>query len=114
MCALVVAEIPDHKYASAIGTDKLALVGVDHHIVDGMVMGVVSLHKSRSCIPDSYSAVFGACDHPFAFAVECYSCDIVRMSFETHDGVGVARLDVVQSDDMSTCGSQVFLVRSNT
>lgn len=46
MSALVIAKIPNHEYTTAVGTDQLALVGVNYHVVNGVVMGVMSLHES--------------------------------------------------------------------
>ena len=58
VCALVVTEIPDHEYTSAVGTNELALVGMYDNVVDRVIMSVVSLNEARSCVPYSYSAVF--------------------------------------------------------
>ena len=44
--ALIVTEVPYHDYTSTIGTDEFALVGVDDHIIDRVVMSVVSLDKA--------------------------------------------------------------------
>lgn len=46
MSALVIAEIPNHEYTTAVGTDQLALVRVNYHVVNRVVMGVMSLHES--------------------------------------------------------------------
>lgn len=112
--ALVIAQIPDHEYSAAISADQLALVGMDYDVVDRVVMGVVPLNGSRSCIPYSYSAVLRACNHPFPFAMECDACNVVGMAFEGHDCIWVARLDIVQPDDMPPRGSKVLLVGSYT
>ena len=57
MCAFIVSEIPDHEYTSSVCTNELALIWMYDHIVDWMIVGIVSLDEARSCIPDSYCAV---------------------------------------------------------
>lgn len=50
--ALVLAQVPDPHVAAAVAGDELALVGMDHDVVDRHAVGVVSLDQSGAGIPD--------------------------------------------------------------
>ena len=113
MSALIVSQVPDKDHATSIGTNQLPLGRVDDNVVDGVVVGISSLDQPSPGVPNFDCAVLGAGHHPFAFAVECDSGDVVRMAFKGHYGVRVARLDVVQTDYMPSSSSKELFVWSD-
>jgi hypothetical protein len=106
-------QVPDSDIAPTICTDKFALIGVYDHIIDRVRMLVVSLDCSRPGVPHLHRLIFGAGNHPLPFAVECDAGNIVGVTFEGHDRIGVRGLDIVQSDDMAASSSEKFLVGSD-
>ena len=113
MSAFIVAEVPNHNDAATVAGDELALVWVNDNVVDGVVVGIRALDKARAGIPDADGVVFRGCDHPFALAVEGYAGNVAVVSFKCHDRIRVGGLDVVEPDDMATCGGKEFLVGRN-
>ena len=83
MRALVLAQIPYPNVAPAVATDELSLVGMDDNIIDRHTMAVISLNGPASGIPNLHSAIFGARDHPFAFAVKGNSGNISGVAFKS-------------------------------
>lgn len=114
MRALALAQIPDTNVTTSVTADKLTLIWVNHHVVDGMGMLVIALDLTRSCIPDSDCHILRACDHPFSLTVKSYPSDIVCMALELHDRIRVGGLDVVQANHMPASCRQVFLVWCDT
>lgn len=112
--AFALAQIPDANVSASITTDKLALVGMNNHIVDRMCVLVVALNLPGSGIPHSHCHILRARDHPLALAVERNSRHIISMPFELHDMVGIAGLDVVETHHVPARGSKVFLVWGDT
>ena len=113
MGAFAFAEIPDADVAAAVAADQLTLIRVDDYIVDRMSVLVVALDLTRSCVPNSYGAVFRTCHHPLALTVECNTSDIVCMPFKLHNRVRVARFDVVETHHVSASCREVLLVGSD-
>lgn len=73
-------------------------------------MDVIPLDTSTPGIPHFDRIIFGAGDHPFAFAVEGYACDVAGVAFEGEDWVGIAGLDVVELDVVvAGCGEVAFV-----
>jgi len=80
--ASVLAQIPHAHLAASVARDQFALVGMDHHVVDGRAVPVVSLDAACARIPNLDCAIFRARHHPFALAMERHACYIVCMPFE--------------------------------
>lgn len=55
--------------------------------------------------------IFRACDHPFAFAVECDTSDVTSVALECQHSCRVGRLDVVQLDGVVACGGEEAFIR---
>lgn len=104
MAAVVLCQIPDSHGSSTVAADDLALVGVNHDVIDGAPVTVGSLDGAAACFPDLDIAIFRGCDHPLALAVECNSGDITSVTFEGEEGIGVRRLDIVQLDGVVASG----------
>ena len=110
MRAFVLSQVPDAYIPTSIAADELALIWMDYDVVDRHTVTVVSLDVSGPSIPDFYRAIFGASDHPFAFAVERNTSNVARMSFKSQNGGRVCRLDVVKFDSVMSSGGQESLV----
>jgi hypothetical protein len=110
VAALVLSEVPDAHVSSAVAANKLALVGVNDHIVDWHTVGVVALYVTAPRVPDLDSAVFGRGDKPFGLAMEGHARDVRRVAVKGEDGVGVGRLDVVQLDRVVSSSGKIALV----
>ena len=82
MGTFILAKIPDSNIARSITADQFPLVRMNYNIIHWRSMAVVSLHVSGSCIPDLNGTIFGARDHPLAFAVKCNAGDIVTVAFK--------------------------------
>ena len=113
MRAFVLAQIPDSDVSAPVAGDQLALVGVDNHVIDRTAMLVIALYAPTPSIPDLHRAVFGACHHPFALAMERDARDVARMPVECKDRVWVRGSDVVELDVVVSCCRQVSLVWGN-
>jgi len=108
--AVVLCQIPNAYTASAITGNDLTLVGVDHYVVDWRAVGIASLNRTASRLPDLDRAIFRACDHPFSLAVECDACDVAGVAFECEEGVWVCGFDVVKFDCVMTSGGEEAFV----
>lgn len=104
------AKVEDANIASAVGGDDFTLVGMDYYIVDRGGVGVVALDGAGTGIPDFYSLVFGARDHPLCVDMEGDGSYVVCVAFEHHYWGGVGRFNVVEADDMAPGCSEVFLI----
>lgn len=113
MSTLVLAEIPDPDISTTVTRDELALVGMDDHIVDRAAMRVVSLDAASTSIPDLDGAIFGACNHPFTFAMEGYARDVAGMTLKGKHRAGIGRADIVELDVVTTSGREIALVWRN-
>lgn len=82
MRAVVLSQVPDTHTAAPITANDLALVGVNHHVVDRTAVRVAPLDRTAARLPDLHCAIFRAGDHPFALAVEGYACDVARVTLE--------------------------------
>lgn len=114
VAAVVLGQIPDTHTASAIAADDLALVGVDHNVVDRAAVVVTALDVAAPRLPDLDGAVLGRGDHPLALAVKGHARDVTGVALEGEEGVGVGRFDVVQFDRVMAGGSEIALVRRDT
>ena len=112
MRAVVFRKIPDAHTASAITGNDLALVWVDHYVVDRGAVRIASLNRTAPRFPNLDRAIFRTCDHPFSFAVECDACDVASVTFERQERVWVCGFDVVEFDCvMTSCGKETFVGR---
>lgn len=111
MRAVVLCQIPYAHTSSTITADDLALVGVDNNIIDRRAMGIASLNRTTSCLPDLHRAIFRACDHPFALAMKCNTSNIASMTFERKQRVRVCRFDIVKLDAVVAGSSKEPFVR---
>lgn len=82
-------------------------------VIDGSSVDVVALQATGTSIPDLYSSVLRAGDHPFPFAVECDSRDVACVTFEGHHRVGVSGLDVEELDIIVTRSGKESLIRGD-
>lgn len=98
MRADAIAQVPDTHSARTIAANQLALVWMDHDVVDSGLVDVVSLQAAGARVPDLDRAVLGAGDHPAALAVERNARDIVGMALKVHHRIRVGRLDIVELD----------------
>jgi hypothetical protein len=110
VAALVLAQIPDAHIAAAVAADQLALIRVDHDVVDRHAVGVVPLDVTAAGVPDLDRAVLAAGHEPFRLAVERNAGYVAGVSVEGEDRVGVRGFDVVQLDRVVAGGGEVALV----
>lgn len=110
MAALVLAQVPNAHVAATITADKLALIRVDHDVVDRHAMCVIPLNVAAPRVPDLDRAVFATGHEPFRLAVERDAGHIAGVSVEGEYCVGVRRFDVVQLDRVVSGGGEVALV----
>ena len=89
MSTNALTQVPDADHAGVVTTDELSLVGMDYHIIDCSPVDVVPLQTTSTSIPDLNSSVLRAGDHPFPFAVECHTGDVVRVTFKGNHGIGI-------------------------
>lgn len=114
MCTTVLSQVPNPNTSTSVATNDLSLIWMDHNIIDSTSVIVAALDRATSSFPDLNGTVFGACSHPFSFAVECYTRDVPRVAFKREQGIGIlAAFDVVELDSVVSCGSQVSLVGRN-
>jgi hypothetical protein len=57
------------------------------------------------------NTIFTACDHPFAFAVERHTSNVVGMALERENGGWICRFDVEEFYGVVSRGSKESLVR---
>ena len=74
-------------------------------------MGIVALQGASARVPHLDRVIFGARNHPFPFAVESNTGDIVGVALKGHDRIWVSRFDVIQLDIAVASGCQVALIR---
>jgi hypothetical protein len=110
VAALVLTQVPDAHVPASVTANQLALVRMDHHVVDRHAVGVVPLHVSAPCVPYLNRPVLGAGHEPLGLAVECDARDVGRVPVKGEDGIRVGRLDVVELDRVVARGGQVALV----
>jgi hypothetical protein len=110
VAALVLAQIPDAHIAPAVAADELALVRMDHDVVNWHSVGIVPLDITTPSVPDLDRTIFARRDQPLGFAVERNACDVAGVAVEGEDRVGVRRLDVVELDGVVPCGGEVALI----
>lgn len=107
-------QIPDANHASLISTDQLTLVWMNDYIVDWSSVNIIALKTASSCIPHLHSAILRARDHPLALTVECDTSDVVGVTLEGHNRIGIRRLDVIEFDIVMAGGGEEAFVGSNT
>jgi hypothetical protein len=61
-------------------------------------------------LDQSLLTIFGARDHPFAFAVESDASDIASMTFEREDSSRICRSDIVKLHSVVAGGCQKALI----
>lgn len=108
--AVVLGQIPDAYTAAAVAADNLALIGVNHDIIDSAAVVVATLDSAATRLPDLDSTVLGARNHPLALAVECDARDIASMALKCQQGVGVGRLDIKEFHGMVAGGRKEAFV----
>ncbi len=105
MGTFIFAKVPNSNISTAVAGNQLPLVGVDNDVIDWNFMVIVALYASCPCIPNLYSAILGASDHPLALAMEGYACDVACVAIESEDRTGVRRANIVELDIMiAGCG----------
>lgn len=114
MGAVVLSQVPDADTTTPVAADDLALVGVDHDVVDGTAVVVAALDGAAARLPDLHGAILRARDHPLALAVERDARDVARVALEGQQGVGVGRLDVEELDGVVARGGEEALVGRDT
>ena len=114
MGAFVLPQVPYSHIPSSITAYELSLIRMDHHIVDGASVRVIALHSRSPRIPDLYSAIFRAGDHPLTLAVESDASNITRVPLKGEKWCGVRGADIVQLDIVVTGRSQEALIGRNT
>ena len=110
MRAVILRKIPDSDTPAPVATDDLALVWVDHNVIDGRGVRIAPLDRPGAGLPDLHGAVLGGRHHPFALTVEGYAGDVAHVALEGEDGIGVRRLDVVELNSVVARGGEVALV----
>lgn len=113
MRADALTQVPNADHASAITADQLALVGVDDDVVDSSFVRVVALEAAGTSVPHLDGAVLRASDHPLALAVERDASDVVGVTLEGHDRVGIGGLDIVELDIVVARSREESLVGSD-
>ena len=114
MSTLVLAEIPDPDISTTVTRNKLALVRMNNHIIDRGAMRVIALNAASTSIPDLDSAIFRACNHPFAFAMKGYARNVAGMTFKGEDRARIGRADIVELNIVITGGCKIALVWRDT
>jgi hypothetical protein len=110
----VLAKIPYAHITPAVTADKLALIGVDDHIVDGNTMGIVPLHIPAPRIPDLDGPILRRSHQPLGFTMKCNARDITSVSIKREDSIWVRRLDIVELDRVVARSGEVALIRRDT
>ena len=110
MRAIILSQVPDTDAAAAVTSNDLSLIGVNDYIVDRRAMGVASLNRAASRLPDLDRTILRTCDHPFSFAVKGDACDVTGMAFESEERVRVRGFYVVELYCVMACGSEETLV----
>ena len=111
MGAFVLSQIPDPHIPSSVTAYELSLIRMDNHIIDRTAVRIIPLHRCSPGIPNLYSAIFGAGDHPFPFAMESHAGDIARVPLESEKRCGVRGADVVELDIVVAGRGEEPLVR---
>jgi len=101
--AVVLCKIPNTNTTTTITADNLALIRVDDNVVDCATVGIATLNRAATGLPDLNSTILGTSNHPFSLAVECYTRNVTSMALEGEERVGVGRFDVVKLDSMMAC-----------
>lgn len=110
MRTIVLSQIPDANTTAPVTADDLALIRVNHDIVDRAAVVVAALDGATARLPDLDSTILRARDHPFALAVERDARDVARVALEGQQGVGVGGLDVEELDGVVAGGREEALV----
>jgi len=110
MGAVVLGKIPNANAASTITSNDLALVWMDDYIRDRRAMGIASLNRATPGLPDLNSSILRTCDHPFSLTVECDTCNVASMTFESKERVWIRGLDVIELNGMVASGGKKALV----
>lgn len=95
MGAFVLCKIPDPDVATSVTAYELALVWMNHNIVDRNSVAVVSLDVPSAGIPDLDGAILGAGHHPFAFAMKGQASNVVCVTFKSQNRGRVCGFDVI-------------------
>ena len=107
------AEVPNTNHAGVVSTDQLTLVWMNDNIIDWCLMDIVALQATGPSIPDLHSSIFGAGDHPLALAVECDTCNVVRVALKGNNRARIGRLDVKKLHVVVASGCQESLIRGD-
>lgn len=109
--AFVLTQIPYAHISPTVTADKLALIGVDDHIVNRNTMGIVPLHIPAPRIPDLNGTILRRSHQPLRFAMKRNAGDITSMPVKRKDGIRVRRLDIVELDSVVARSGEVAFVR---
>jgi hypothetical protein len=109
--AIILSKVPDTNTSATVTANDLALVGVNHDIVDWAAVRVASLNSTSTSLPDLDSAILGACNHPLALTMECDTGDVAGVALKGEKRIRVGRLDIIQFDSMMAGGGEESLVR---
>jgi hypothetical protein len=106
----VLGQVPKTNAPAAVAADDLALVRVDHDIIDRRAVVVAPPDGATARVPYLDSAILGARHHPFAVTVECYASDIAGMALENRGRSGIRGADVEQLDRVMAGSGEKALV----
>jgi len=111
MGAVILGKVPNSNAASTITSNNLALVWMNDNISNGCAVRIASLDRTTPGLPDLDSPILRTCDHPFPLTMECDTCNVASMTFESKERVWVGGLDIVELDGMVASGGKKALVR---
>jgi hypothetical protein len=110
VAALILAEVPYPHIPTSITADQLALIRMNHNIIDRHAVCIIPLHVAAARVPDLDRPVLAAGHKPFRLAVERDAGHVAGVAVEGEDRVGVRGFDVVQLDCVVAGGGKVALV----
>lgn len=110
MRAFILAQVPHPHFAASIACYQLALIGMDDHIINRVVVIVVALDTGSPRVPNLHRPILRTRDHPLTFTVKCDTSNIPAMAIECQDrrrirGTNVEELDVL----VASCREPAFV-----
>ena len=110
MGTFVLSEVPDSDVAAAVTADELSLIRMDHDVVYGAAMRVVSLYSTSTGLPDLNGTILRTSDHPFTLTVKSDTSHIPSMTFEGERWRLACAADIVELDIVVTCSGEIAFV----